>query len=203
MRFAQMEGARRLRLYDCRHTYATLALEARRSIRFVADQLGHANPELTLRQDAHTLPLESGGLAFADFDTEENGSERLYPAPSSMTVSETNNAPDTSSRERYETLERETGIEPIEGIAFDTLSLGSKRQTNDSKYLQAHSYSLRKWARPTPRASASPAEGHPLTRLALGLARDRVEGAVYCLLRRGRDSTALVLVHHDALHLGH
>ena len=119
MRFAQKKGVRPLRLHDCRHTYATLALEAGRSIRFVAEQLGHANPEMTLRQYAHALPLESGDLNFADFDTEKTGSKRLYPAPTSDAVPETKNAPGTSGRERYENLERETGFEPA------TLSLGS------------------------------------------------------------------------------
>jgi integrase len=56
-RLAQKQGVRPLRLHDCRHTYASLALEAGRSIRFVAEQLGHAKPELTLRQYAHALPL--------------------------------------------------------------------------------------------------------------------------------------------------
>jgi len=74
--------------------------------------------ETTLRQYAHALPLESGDLDFADFDTEKSGSKRLYPAPASDTTSETKNAPGTSDRERYENMERETGIEPA------TLSLG-------------------------------------------------------------------------------
>ena len=74
---------------------------------------------MTLRQYAHALPLESGGLNFADFDTEKTGSERLYPAPTSNEALENNNAPSTSDRGRYEKLERETGFEPA------TLSLGS------------------------------------------------------------------------------
>ena len=82
MRLAQKRGVRPLRLHDCRHTYATLALEAGRSLRFAAEQLGHANPALTLRQYAHALPLESGDLEFADFDSERvapDGSIRLHP----------------------------------------------------------------------------------------------------------------------------
>jgi len=63
---------------------ATLALQAGKSVRWVADQLGHADPALTLRVYAHSLPTEGGDLAFADFETAveraENGSERLYPA---------------------------------------------------------------------------------------------------------------------------
>ncbi len=112
-------GVRPLRLHDCHHTYASLALEAGRSIRFVAEQLGHANPELTLRQYAHALPLESGDLEFADFEAKKAGSERLYPAPGSVVTAQNNNAPDASDRERYDFMERETGFEPA------TLSLGS------------------------------------------------------------------------------
>src|SRR5271157_2433982 len=59
--------------------------EAGKSVRWAADQLGHADPALTLRVYAHSLPSEGGDLAFADFgmvtETAESGSERLYPAP--------------------------------------------------------------------------------------------------------------------------
>jgi len=76
---------RPLRLHAARHTFATLALQAGKSVRWVADQLGHADPALTLRAYAHSLPTEGGDLAFADFGTvaemAENGSDRLYPAP--------------------------------------------------------------------------------------------------------------------------
>ncbi len=125
MRFAQKEGVRPLRLHDCRHTYATLALEAGRNIRFVADQLGHANPALTLRQYAHALPLESGDLDFADFDTEKNGSERLYPAPTSDAPPETENAPDLSGRGHSSNLEHETRFE------LATLTLAKRNRSEE------------------------------------------------------------------------
>ncbi len=54
-----------------------LALESGKSIRWVADQLGHSDPALTLRVYAHVLPEEELDLSFAYF----GGSERLYPAP--------------------------------------------------------------------------------------------------------------------------
>ena len=84
-RRAQKLGVRLLRLHAARHTFATLALQAGKSVRWVADQLGHADPALTLRVYAHALPSEGGDLTFADFGTAVepafDGSERLYPAP--------------------------------------------------------------------------------------------------------------------------
>lgn len=53
-------------------------LDAGKSIRWVADQLGHADPALTLRVYAHAIREEEPGLSFADF----GGSERLYTSPS-------------------------------------------------------------------------------------------------------------------------
>ena len=44
-----------------------------------ADQLGHADPALTLRVYAHALPEEDSDLSFADYSV----AERLYPAPGS------------------------------------------------------------------------------------------------------------------------
>jgi len=84
-RRAQKLGVRPLRLHAARHTFATLALQAGQSVRWVADQLGRADPALTVRVYAHSLPTDGGDLAFADFGTvaemAENGSEWLYPAP--------------------------------------------------------------------------------------------------------------------------
>jgi hypothetical protein len=94
-----------LNLHCCRHTYALLALEASRSIRFVAEQLVHANPELTLRQYAHALPLESGDLNFADFETKKSGSKRLDPAP-------TLESDEQESPKYLNSMARREGLEP-------------------------------------------------------------------------------------------
>ena len=51
------------------HTYATHALEAGRSVRWVSGQLGHADPAMTLRAYAHVLPHREEDLSFADFGT--------------------------------------------------------------------------------------------------------------------------------------
>jgi integrase len=54
-RRAQSRGVRPLKLHCARHTWATLALGAGKSVRWVADQLGHSDPALTLRVYAHAL----------------------------------------------------------------------------------------------------------------------------------------------------
>ena len=60
-------GIRPLTLHSARHTWATLALRAGKSIRWIADQLGHSDPALTLRIYAHVLPDEGEDLGFLDF----------------------------------------------------------------------------------------------------------------------------------------
>ncbi len=87
--------------------------------RKVAEQLGHSNPELTLRVYAHAMPVDEQDLAFADFGGSPSGAKRLYAAPTSGTGLTDDNTPDTTARGRYKNLERETGVEPA------TLSLGS------------------------------------------------------------------------------
>ena len=50
-------------------------------------------------------------LSFADFEVRD-GSEQLYPAPSSSTEGGRENAPDPTGRGRSHYLEHETGLEP-------------------------------------------------------------------------------------------
>jgi hypothetical protein len=65
---------RPLRLHDARHTFASLALASGKSVTWVAAQLGHASPELTLRVYAHALREEETDLSFLDF-----GGTRRHP----------------------------------------------------------------------------------------------------------------------------
>jgi hypothetical protein len=55
---------------------ATLALAAGKSVRWVADQLGHAEPALTLRTYSHGIPDAEEDLSFLDF----GGPGRSYTA---------------------------------------------------------------------------------------------------------------------------
>ena len=107
-RRAQKDGVRPLKLHAARHTYATLALESGRSIRFVAEQLGHANPALTLRVYAHAMPAEPGDLAFADFPSV---TKRHYASPANEAEAGSKNAPDASGRGHSGIMEHETRFE--------------------------------------------------------------------------------------------
>ncbi|HEB90173.1 MAG TPA: hypothetical protein ENI85_11430, partial [Deltaproteobacteria bacterium] len=114
---------RPLGLHSARHTFASLALDSGKSIRFVADQLGHGSPAFTLETYAHMLPVEPGDMAFADFTGASVGgsdvSKRHYPSPNSDESEVAESADDASPWDGRGILERETGIEPA------TLSLGS------------------------------------------------------------------------------
>ena len=49
-------GIRSVRLYDLRHTAATLGIAAGVSVKVIADQLGHASISFTLERYSHVLP---------------------------------------------------------------------------------------------------------------------------------------------------
>ena len=114
-RKAQKEGIRPLRLHHARHTFASLALASGKSLRWVATQLGHANPELTLRVYAHALRDEETDLSFLDF----GGTKRHPRGTKRIAASVTRKPLRATPRRGYRNLERETGLEPA------TLSLGS------------------------------------------------------------------------------
>ncbi len=72
-----------------------------KSVRWVADQLGHADPALTLRVYAHAIQDAEPDLSFADC----GGSERLSTSPS--VTSEFEQAPNHPER-----LVGPRGLEP-------------------------------------------------------------------------------------------
>lgn len=49
-------GIRSIRLYDLRHTAATLAVAAGVSVKVISDQLGHASTSFALERHSHVLP---------------------------------------------------------------------------------------------------------------------------------------------------
>jgi integrase len=74
-------GIRPLRLHAARHTFASIAIASGRSLRFVAEQLGHSDPAFTLKTYAHLLPSESEDMSFADFSATLDGTKRHQTAP--------------------------------------------------------------------------------------------------------------------------
>ena len=55
-RMLQTAELRQIRIHDCRHTFASLLLQAGAPITYVSQQLGHADPSITFRVYAHYLP---------------------------------------------------------------------------------------------------------------------------------------------------
>jgi hypothetical protein len=70
-------------------------------VRWVAAQLGHADPALTIRVYAHSLPSEEADLSHLDF----GGADRRYP---SLGLDEEN----TDACNPAELLARREGLEP-------------------------------------------------------------------------------------------
>ena len=94
-----------------------------KSVRWVADQLGHSTPMLTLRTYAHAMREEEADLGFANFVASPtsttgrsreagDGAKRLYPAPTTDAEDAHEKAPALMPRGRSGILEHETGIEP-------------------------------------------------------------------------------------------
>ncbi|MCP5057491.1 MAG: site-specific integrase [bacterium] len=113
---------RKLPFHTTRHTYASRAIAAGRSVRWVAGQLGHANPELTLRVYAHWMTEAEGDLGFAEFGgiDDSGGPERPQTAPPDGDTAKAPTEDGATPRSNSDFMERETGLEPA------TLGLGSQ-----------------------------------------------------------------------------
>jgi integrase len=102
-RRAQKLGVRPLKLHTARHSFASMALAAGKSLRWVADQLGHSSPAFTLKTYAHAMPEEEVDLSFASFG---GGTKRHYTAPIKNGAEEKLSNP-------AKTLVELRGIEPL------------------------------------------------------------------------------------------
>jgi len=112
-------GVRPLGLHSARHTFASLALDSGRSIRFVAEQLGHNSPPFTLETDAHMLPMEGDRMGFADFRRPSGVTKRHYASPDAGDTRAPESPEPLNTWAEKGNLERETRFE------LATLSLGS------------------------------------------------------------------------------
>ncbi|NRA08636.1 MAG: tyrosine-type recombinase/integrase, partial [Myxococcales bacterium] len=107
-RKAQAHGVRPLRIHDARHTFASLALASGKSVRWVASQLGHASPELTLRVYAHALREEEADLSFLDF----GGTKRHPRGTKDRSTNPARSAPRSNPRRAMGNVARREGLEP-------------------------------------------------------------------------------------------
>ena len=87
---------------------ASLALASSKSVRWVASQLGHANPELMLRVYAHALREEEADLSFLNF-----GDPKRHPdGTDEKRALHATKPPRATPRRGFGILEHETGLEP-------------------------------------------------------------------------------------------
>jgi integrase len=100
-RRAQKQGVRPLGLHSCRHSWATWALQAGKSVKWVAQVLGHADATMTLRVYAHAMPEDETDLSFAELD----GDRRRNTAIGEIGLTE-------GTRNYAELLARREGVEP-------------------------------------------------------------------------------------------
>lgn len=67
------------KIHTLRHTFASLLLERRESLKYVQEQLGHASPAITLTTYTHLIPRD-GHRAVDGLDTPQVSHESASPA---------------------------------------------------------------------------------------------------------------------------
>jgi Phage integrase family len=101
-------GLPHFRLYDLRHTYASLLLAAGAPITYVSAQLGHVNPTTTLRHYAKWIPSQGRRwvevLDRADWTAEANFGTKIWnqTAPNVQVVAQAIEKLGEPSRDRTE-----------------------------------------------------------------------------------------------------
>ena len=95
---------------------ADLLAAAGKNVRWVAWQLGHANPEPTLRFCAHAVRKEQSDLSFLDFPLRRaaptGGAKRQPRGTNRRAAPQTKTPPRPWARGGFVSLEHETGFEP-------------------------------------------------------------------------------------------
>jgi len=100
-RRAQKRGVRPLSMHSARHSWATWALQAGKSVKWVAEVLGHADATMTLRVYAHAMPEDETDLSFAEL----NGDKRRNTATAELDEN-------LEGPKYAESLVRREGLEP-------------------------------------------------------------------------------------------
>jgi hypothetical protein len=88
-------------MHSARHSWATWALQAGKSVKWVAEVLGHADSTMTLRVYAHATPEDETDLSFAELD----GDKRRYTATEEIAAA-------AEGPNYVERLVRRAGVEP-------------------------------------------------------------------------------------------
>ena len=102
-----------------RRPWETRALQAGKNIRWVADQLGHADPSLTLRVYAHAMREEENDLSFLEF----GGTKRHPDGTKPSEQRSARKAPPASDRRTMRKVARREGFEPPT-LRFEDCSWG-------------------------------------------------------------------------------
>jgi integrase len=80
-------GEPKLRMHDLRHCLASMLIAAGADVVFVARQLGHANPAITLRVYAHLFDSEAQGTRMRDaLEARFGGGVHVTPSPNGQPV---------------------------------------------------------------------------------------------------------------------
>ncbi len=108
-RRATKQKIRPLPLHSARHSWATWAIQAGKNIRWVADQLGHADASTTLNHYAHAMREDDEDLSFADLGGDRRrNTATLAGIPNDENEESANYAQLQGNLARPERLERST-----------------------------------------------------------------------------------------------
>lgn len=101
-RLFRRAGVRTIRVYDLRHTQATLALKAGVPVKVVSERLGHESPAFTLKQYAHVIRgMQTAAAAgFAELIKTDAPAREAAPAESTRAPNEAGSSSAATPRRR-------------------------------------------------------------------------------------------------------